>query len=268
MNNNQQQQENEFAEVQAIYGRRAVMEALRAGRSIEKIYVAFSAKNGVSDIVREAKKRTVPFVIADKRKFAHIEDTFNAYEHSQGVIALVSPVEYIDPEVMFARAESKAQQHNSQPLIVALDGINDPHNLGAIARSVLCAGGHGLLLPAHHSAPITSASIKTSAGALEHLYISKCHNLTQALELAKERGYWVIGTDMSGTHEYTAELYNRPVILVIGSEGSGMRETTKKMCDAVISIPLRGPIQSLNASVACGVVCFEIQRQRLLQSKK
>lgn len=245
--------------MQYIYGRRSVAEALRSGREIEKIFIEYGVKeDGIKDILSFARKNNIPMTTADKGKFKNLEYEAKAGTHSQGVIAIVASYTVLDEETLFANAKN-ATKH---PLVVAVDGITDPHNLGAIARSIECSGANGLLIPIHNSAPITSSAMKTSAGALEYLPIAKATNLNRSLERAKEDGWWVIGTDSEATDDYTANLYDRPIILVIGSEGEGLRPTTRKLCDAIVRIPIAGKVQSLNASVAAGVVLFEIARQR------
>ncbi len=244
-----------------IYGRRAVAEALRADRELEKIFVEYGVQEaGIKDIVFGARKKGIPLVTADKKKFRQLELEAQAGNFAQGVIAISVAYQSVEDTELFETALAT----NPNALLVALDGINDPHNLGAIARSIVCAGAHGLLLPTRNSAPISSAALKTAAGAFEYLAVAKCNNLGVSLERAKEAGFWIIGTDAEATHSYTAPLYDRPVILLIGSEGSGMRASTRKLCDAVISIPMHSSISSLNASVAAGVIAFEIARQRSL----
>jgi 23S rRNA (guanosine2251-2'-O)-methyltransferase len=248
--------------MQYIYGRRSVAEALRSGREIEKIFIEYGVKeDGIKDILSFARKNNIPMTTADKGKFKNLEYEAKAGTHSQGVIAIVASYTVLDEETLFANAKNEV----TYPLIVAVDGITDPHNLGAIARSIECSGAQGLLIPIHNSAPITSSAMKTSAGALEYLPIAKATNLNRTLERAKEDGWWVIGTDSEATNDYTANLYDRPIVLVIGSEGEGLRPTTRKFCDAIIRIPIAGKVQSLNASVAAGVVLFEIARQRSIQ---
>lgn len=242
-----------------IYGRRAIAEALRSERPIEKIFVEFGVReDGIHDILSMARRQRIPVVTADKQKFSRYVMDANAGTHAQGVIALTAGYEQVSDEELFTTALAQSPT----PLLVALDGINDPHNLGAIARSIVCVGGQGLLLPTHNSAPITPAAFKTSAGALEYLPVAKTNSLQRSIERAKETGFWVIGTDMSGTHTYTSALYDRPVLLIIGGEGEGMRSSIRNACDAIITIPMSGKINSLNASVAAGVILFEISRQR------
>ncbi len=242
-----------------IYGRRSVAEALRSGREIEKIFVEYGVNEaGIKDIVFSARRKKIPMVVADKKKFRQLELESGAANYAQGIIALSVAYESVEDHELF----QQARDQHVYPLIVALDGINDPHNLGAIARSIACSGAQGLLLPERNSAPVSAAAIKTAAGAFEYLLVAKTTNLGVSLERAKEAGFWIIGTDAESTHSYTADLYDRPVVLVIGSEGSGMRTSTRKMCDALISIPLHSEISSLNASVAAGVILFEVARQR------
>lgn len=246
-----------------IFGRRSVAEALRSDKPIEKIFLEWGLReDGIKDILSLARQKKIPVVNAERRKFQALIKEAEAGTHAQGVIALAPHYNYYEPDVLLTDALAQSPQ----PLIVALDELSDPHNLGAIARSIECSGGFGLLLPMHNSAPITPASMKTSAGALNYLPVAKCTNLNTTLIKAKEMGYWIIGTDLESTHPYTAKLYDRPVILVIGSEGDGMRPSTKKLCDALLNIPMKGQIQSLNASVAAGVVLFEIARQRAVMS--
>lgn len=242
-----------------IFGRRTIADALRSGRSIEKIFIAYGVKeDSITDILRIARSEKIPVVTADKTKFKLLEEEAQAGTFSQGVIALTVNYKQVSDVELFQEALTVTPH----PVIVALDGINDPHNLGAIARSIVCSNAHGLLLPTHNAAPITSAAMKTSAGALEMLSIAKTVSLSRSLERAKEVGYWIIGTDAQATHAYTANLYDRPVVLIIGNEGDGMRTSTRKLCDAVINIPINPKFDSLNASVAAGVILFEIARQK------
>ncbi len=247
-----------------IYGRRSVAEALKSDRELEKIFVEYGVnESGIKDIIFAARKKNIPMVVADKKKFRQLEQEAGATNYAQGIIALSVAYQSVEDHELF----TQALEQSKQPLLVALDGINDPHNLGAIARSIVCAGAQGLLLPIRNSAPVSSAALKTAAGAFEYLPVAKTTNLGVSLERAKEAGFWIIGTDADATHSYTANLYDRPVLLIIGSEGSGLRVSTRKLCDAVISIPLQSKISSLNASVAAGVVLFEVARQRALEQK-
>ena len=152
----------------------------------------------------------------------------------------------------------------TNPIFVALDEISDPHNFGAIARSAECSGCSGVIITERNSAPITPTAIKISAGALEHIPVAKVTNLQQSLKVLKDNGFWIIGTDADAERVYTDEIYNSPIVIVIGSEGKGMRLILKKDCDFLVKIPLKGKVTSLNASVSAAVILFEIQRQRSL----
>ncbi|HYF03062.1 MAG TPA: 23S rRNA (guanosine(2251)-2'-O)-methyltransferase RlmB, partial [Patescibacteria group bacterium] len=172
--------------------------------------------------------------------------------------ALMSPVESIDIRELIELAFKTSKN----PVLVALDGVTDPHNLGAIARSVECSGAQGMILPLHNSAPVTPVAVKTSAGALEHLPIAKVGNLVQTIEILKEAGFWIAGTAGEAETSYDANVYDRPMVIITGSEGEGMRPSTRKHCDMLLRIPLAGRVSSLNASVATAVILFEIARQR------
>ncbi|MDQ1266361.1 MAG: rRNA (guanosine2251-2-O)-methyltransferase [Bacteroidota bacterium] len=243
-----------------IFGRNAIIEALSSGASIEKIFVAFSAQGeAINTIFSKAKKSNVPCVKFDGRKFAQLEkDVCPEGAKSQGVIALIKQIETIS---LFDLIRNSFKE-STKPLLVALDGITDPHNLGAIARSADCAGALGLIMQEKNSAPLTPVAIKASAGALEHIPIAKTGNLGFALEQCKQSGYWIIGSDPANGNDYTEKLYDRPIVLVIGSEGEGICAVTRKQCDVFVKISMAGKINSLNSSVASGVLLFEILRQK------
>jgi 23S rRNA (guanosine2251-2'-O)-methyltransferase len=244
-----------------IYGRNAVLEALASGKPVEKIFISFGTQGeSINKIFASAKRDKIPCSNLDKRKFAALEKEVCPKEaKSQGVIALMRSFETYD--LLDLIMDSLEQAKN--PVIVILDGITDPHNFGAIARSAVCSGAYGIVVPERNSAPISPVAVKASAGALEHIPVSRVTNLIQALETLKEQGFWIIGTDMQADRLYTdSNIYNRPVALIIGSEGEGMRHSTRKHCDMLISIPMSGKVSSLNASVSAGVILFEIKRQR------
>jgi 23S rRNA (guanosine2251-2'-O)-methyltransferase len=246
-----------------IYGRNPVMEALNSGKEIEKIYVLFGRQEGVaSKIVGIARKQKIPVVTFDKKKFSALEKNISPNNiNSQGIIALISPIKYADLEELADKALAKGKY----PVLIALDSVNDPHNLGAIARSAECSGAAGIILPERNSAPVTPGAIKSSAGSLNYLPVSKVGNLNQALDMLKEKGFWVVGTDMAGSRAYSDPIYDRPVCIVIGSEGKGLRPAIAKNCDMLINIPMHGKIDSLNASVTAGVILFEILRQQTIR---
>lgn len=243
-----------------IYGRNAVTEALNSGSEIEKIYVLYGL-SGTNPLFKLAKANKVQVLTYDKMKFKNLEDSvLPRGVKSQGVIALRTMAKTVDLHELIENAFYRS----ANPVLLLLDGITDPQNLGAIARSAECAGVTGIILPLRNSAPITPTAVKASAGALEHLDICKVTNIVNAMETLKERGFWLYGADMNSTRIYSEPIYSRPVVIVIGSEGSGMKESVRKKCDEIISIPMTGKINSLNASVSAGIILFEINRQRRL----
>jgi 23S rRNA (guanosine2251-2'-O)-methyltransferase len=242
-----------------IYGRNTVVEAIKSGKNIEKIYLAFGSNpDFVSNIYSLAKKFNIPCSTIDKKKFAELEkNQFGLGTKTQGVIALISGVQILSLDELF-----QISHKQKNPIIIALDEINDPHNLGAIARTAECANVAGIVITERNSAPLSPAAFKTSAGALDYLPVAKTSSLIQAISEAKKNDFWVYGTDSNAKKIYIDEDFNRPVFLIIGSEGKGIRESTKKHCDVLVKIPLLGKISSLNASVATGIVLFEILSQR------
>lgn len=243
-----------------IYGRNAILEALDSGTELQKVYVMYGAQGAaVQKIFIKAKKLKIQCAFTDKKKFAELERTIcGGNSMAQGVIALIKPFEIIEISD-FIRISMK---NSAKPIAVLLDGINDPHNLGAIARSCECAGAAGMVLSERNSAPITPAAVKVSAGALEHLILANAGNMIQAVEQMKAAGYWIVGTDDSAERLYTDNIYDSPIAVIIGNEGKGISPSLKKHCDFLVKIPLKGKVSSLNASVATGVILFEINRQR------
>jgi 23S rRNA (guanosine2251-2'-O)-methyltransferase len=239
-----------------IEGRRPVVEALRAGRPMDRILVAAGAgRAALGDLLDLAQRRgvevqTVPrsLIEAEARSGAH-----------QGVLAVVAPIEPIDLTELLAIPLSGREP----PFFLALDGVEDPHNLGALARSAEAAGCHGLILPRHRSAPLSAVAVKASAGALEHLPVAEVPNLARAVEQLRDSGIWCIGLD--GTAEaslFALELADEPVCIVVGSEGTGLHRLVRDSCDALVHIPMSGHIESLNASVAGALALFEVRRRR------
>jgi len=251
---------NENEQTQGIYGRRAVLEAIRADRTIEKIFFAYGADGDSIDTIRtEAKKKGIPCSIADKQKFSLLEKRIQASGGVvQGVIALMPICETITLE----QAIEKAYAQTDTPILVLLDGIHDPHNVGAIARSLSCSGAHALIVPTQNGSPITPTTMKSSAGALNYISVVKAPNTLVALKDCKAAGFTIIGTDMNNAESYDTPDYDYPIVLVIGSEGTGMKPETKRLLDISVTIPLSGNIQSLNASVAAGIILFEIMRKK------
>lgn len=237
-----------------IEGRNAVIEAFRAGKTIDKIFVLDGCQDGpVRTILREAKKHDtiVQFVKKDR-----LDQMSNTGKH-QGVIAHAAAYEYAEIDDMFALAEKKGEP----PFIVLLDNIEDPHNLGAIIRTANQAGAHGVIIPKRHAVGLTATVARTSAGALNYTPVAKVTNIANTIEQLKDRGLWFVCADMDGEVMYQMDLKG-PIGLVIGNEGDGVGRLVKEKCDYVAKIPMRGDIDSLNASVAMGIMAFEIVRQR------
>ena len=244
-----------------IIGRRAVAEALAAGVTLEKVFLSYGTEDAgpLASIRAAAKRAAVPCSVMDRRKFTELEATLGAARNdAQGVIALRAARAALTLDMLL----DQALEHRSDPMIVALDGITDPHNLGAIARSAECAGATGLLLSAKFTAPVTPVAVKASAGALEVLPIARVQRIAEALDHARIRGFRVIGTAMPGTAKYDDDVYQGPVIIVIGSEGEGLHPRVIASCDTTVEIPMRGNVASLNASVAAGIVLFEAASHR------
>jgi 23S rRNA (guanosine2251-2'-O)-methyltransferase len=235
-----------------LEGRVAVLEAIKAGRTVDKLWLA-EGSDGVRHIAALAKEAGAVVTICDRRKL----DAMSQTGAHQGVIAAVSPVTYADMDDIL----SKAAEQGEDPLIVALDGIQDPHNLGAIIRTAEAAGAHGLIIPERRSATLTAAAAKAAAGALEYLPICKVGNLGQTLRKLKEQGLWLYAADMDGDSCYIMDMRG-PAVLVIGAEGEGVGRLVGEICDRRVSIPTQGKIPSLNASVAAAILLFEVRRQR------
>ena len=238
-----------------IEGRNAVIEALRAGTAIDKIYIARGETDAaLGHIASTARGRGVVVTEADRRKL----DGMSRTHSHQGVIAVAAVREYVPVEDILAAAKEKGEA----PLIVVCDELSDPHNLGAVIRTAECAGAHGVIIPKRRSAGLTAIVAKTSAGAVSYLPVARVANLTACLKELKEQGLWVFGTAADGTTSlYEADLKG-PAVIVIGSEGDGMSRLIREQCDFLVSIPMRGKINSLNASAAAAIVLYEAVRQR------
>jgi len=239
-----------------LTGIHAVKEALEAHRAIDRIAIAKGRQDTrVEEIVQLARKQGIPVRFEER---ANLDRLANAKDH-QGVVALAAARAAATLEDILASANSGRGQAG---LIVLLDGVEDPHNLGAIVRTALAAGAHGVVIPERRAAGLTDTVARASAGALAHLPVAKVTNLARAMEELKEAGYWLVGLDERADKSYTDVDYTSPVAIVLGSEGQGLHELTRKRCDFVVSLPTTGPVQSLNVSVAAGVVLFEALRQR------
>ena len=235
-----------------LAGRNPIREALKADRPMEKLLVADGDLSGTArEIIKLAKEKNVVVQTVDRARLDQI------YPAHQGMLAYVAAVPYTPLEDMLAAAKEKGED----PFIIVLDGITDPHNLGAIIRSAECAGAHGVVIPERRAAGLSPAAAKAAAGSLNFMPVSRVKNLNRALDELKEAGLWVIGADMAGEDVYRADLTG-PVALLIGSEGEGISRMARERCDRIVSLPIRGHIDSLNASVAAGVMMYEIVRQR------
>lgn len=238
-----------------IEGRNAVIEAFRSGKTIDKLYVLDGCKDGpVMTIIREAKKTDTIIRYVDRE----ILDRLSKTGHHQGVVANAAAYEYAEVEDILNAAREKGEP----PFIFILDGIEDPHNLGAIIRTANLAGAHGVIIPKRRAAGLTATVAKISAGALNYTPVAKVTNLSATIEELKKEGLWFVCADMGGETMYNLNLTG-PIGLVIGNEGEGVSRLVKEKCDYVASIPMKGNIDSLNASVAAGVLAYEIVRQRM-----
>ena len=238
-----------------IEGRNAVLEAFRSGKTVDKLYVQDGCKDGpVQTILREARKQDTIVQFVGKERLSQLSETGK----HQGVIASVASYAYSTVEEMLALAKERGED----PFLILLDNIEDPHNLGAIIRTANLAGAHGVIIPKRRAAGLTAVVAKTSAGALHYTPVAEVTNLVKTMEELKEQGLWFVCADMDGERMYDLNLKG-PIGLVIGSEGEGVGRLVKETCDFVASIPMKGQISSLNASVAAGVLAYEIVRQRL-----
>lgn len=236
-----------------LVGRNPIREALKSGRRVEKLLVAQGDLSGAArDIIRMAREAGAVVQQVDRSRLDQI------YPAHQGMLAYVAAVEYKTIDDMFALARERGED----PFLVLLDGVTDPHNVGAIIRSAECAGAHGVILPERRAAGLGPAAAKAAAGALSYMPIAREKNLNRTIDALKARGVWVIGTAMDGENAMTADLTG-PVALVIGSEGEGISRLTLEKCDRTLTLPMKGSIESLNASVAAGVLMYEVLRARM-----
>ena len=239
-----------------IEGRNAVIEAFRSGKTIDKVFILDGCRDGqVMTVVREAKKAGTIINYVDKERL----DAMSKTGHHQGVIANAAAYEYTEIDDIFKAAEEK----NEAPFIFILDGIEDPHNLGAIIRTANLCGAHGVIIPKRRAVGLTATVAKTSAGALNYTPVAKVTNIGSTIDELKKSGMWFVCADMGGTCMYNLDLKG-PIGLVIGNEGEGVSRLVREKCDFIASIPMKGNIDSLNASVAAGVMAYEIVRQRMI----
>ncbi len=238
-----------------IEGRNPVIEAIRAGKPIDKLYILDGCNDGpVATIKREAKKKDIYVKYVAKERLDQLSETGK----HQGVIAYTAAYEYSELEDIFALA----QKRNEAPFVIILDNIEDPHNLGAIIRTANLSGAHGVIIPKNRAVGLTATVAKASAGAINYTPVVRVTNIVRTIDELKKQGMWFVCADMEGTLMYDLDLKGS-IGLVIGNEGEGVSRLVKENCDMIASIPMKGDIDSLNASVACGVLAYEIVRQRL-----
>ena len=243
-----------------IEGRNAVLEAFRSGKCVDKLFILDGCQDGpVRTIAREARKKDTIINYVSKERLDQLSET---HAH-QGVIAQVAAYEYSTVEDILAKAEEKGEP----PFLILLDNVEDPHNLGAIIRTANLAGAHGVIIPKRRAVGLTSTVAKTSAGAINYTPVAKVTNLVRTMEELKQKGIWFVCADMGGESMYRMNLTG-PIGLVIGNEGEGVSRLGREACDFTASIPMKGDIDSLNASVAAGVLAYEIVRQRLVAESK
>ena len=234
------------------YGRNSVMEFLRAGK-VRQIYLKSGRHDErLQEILEEAKSRAVPIKEVEEEEL----DSMSGGVVHQGIAALLFPYEYQDMNAVIKKWEGK------DPIFILLDGVEDVRNLGAIVRTAECAGAACVLLPNHKSSPVTAAAMKTAAGAFAYLPVCRIGNIQQTLKYLKEKGFWVLGTDMDGESLYYEANLKGPLVIVMGAEGKGMSPLTRRMCDFCVRIPMKGKVSSLNVSVAAALLLYEAVKQR------
>jgi len=242
-------------EEELIAGKHPVLEAMKAGRALNKIFLYKEAQRHlVQPIMEEAKARGVVVQLVDKRKL----DQLAPEMQHQGVVAQAAAIAYAEVEDLLARAAERGEA----PFIVLLDEIEDPHNLGSILRTADCTGVHGVIVPKRRSAGLTAVVAKTSAGAVEYVPVARVANLVQTMEKLKEAGIWIAGADAGAPQSFHQTKLTGPLAVVIGSEGKGLSRLVREKCDFILSLPMFGHVNSLNASVAAGVILYEVVRQR------
>jgi 23S rRNA (guanosine2251-2'-O)-methyltransferase len=238
-----------------IVGRKPVLEAIRSGTIIEKLFVANNAYGDAIDtILRVARQKNIPFKISPPDQL----NRYAEHQNTQGVIAFIGTKEFSDIDELLEIAKKK----NEKPFLLIFDEIEDVHNLGALIRTAVCVGAHGGIVPKHHNAPVNETVIKTSAGASLQFPMARVTNIAQTIDELKELGVWIVGTEMTAEKMFTEVDYTVPVAVVIGNEGKGMRRLVKEKCDFLVKIPMKGNFDSLNASVAGALVMYEVMRKR------
>jgi len=237
-----------------IVGRKPVLEAINSGEEIEQIYLLYGQKGNIIDTIRvAAKKREIKINQIPLEKFQTLIQNTNA----QGIAAIKPAYKFHSLDDIISDARS-----SSNPLILILDSIQDTHNVGAILRTAECSGVNGIIVTKHNGAPINATVVKTSAGATEHVKIAQVNNLANTIKVLKERGFWIVGSSLDNAKLYTEVDFTIPIALIVGNEEKGIRKLTADKCDFLVKIPMAGKLQSLNVSVATGILLFEVMRQR------
>lgn len=238
-----------------IVGRNPVLEVLRSGRSVNKIWIAEGSQKGpISQVMSMAKEAKIQVQIVPKKKIDQVADG----QVHQGVVALVAAYEYVEVEDMLRKAADLGEP----PFLLILDEIEDPHNLGSILRTADVVGAHGVIIPKRRAVGLTSTVAKSSAGAMEYVPVARVTNIVRTMEELKEKGVWMAGTDASGEQDIREARFDMPIGIVIGSEGKGMSRLVRETCDFVVRLPMVGHVNSLNASVAAALLMFEVMKQR------
>ncbi len=238
-----------------VEGRNAVLELLESGKDINKIFITKGERHGsINKIISIAKENKVILVEKEKRQMEEMAQMQNY----QGVIALVPPYEYCEIEDIL----QEAKQREEDPFVLILDGIEDPHNLGSIIRTAETAGVHGVIIPKRRAATVNSTVNKVSAGAVQHMKIARVTNISDTIEQLKKEGLWICGTDINTSTYYYDQDLTGAIGIVIGNEGNGMGQKVKKNCDFLVKIPMKGKVDSLNASVSTGIIIYEAMKQR------
>ena len=246
--------ETNSKETDIVFGRNPVLEAIRSGREIDRLYVAHGVSSGsISEIIAKCSSKGILIKEISKQKL----DYYSGGGNHQGVAVMIASHKYSTVEEILKTAEERNEAH----FVIICDEIEDPHNLGAIIRTAESCGAHGIIIPKRRSASLNSTVAKTSAGALEYMKVARVTNIANTIDLLKENGVWVFGAAMDGK-DYKSFDYSVPTALVIGNEGNGIGALTRKKCDEIISLPMCGKINSLNASVAAGILMYEVVRHR------
>ena len=237
-----------------VYGRHAVQAALQAGQNLNKIWIADGATAQLGQVIAIAKERGIPVAKADRRKL----DALVGGENHQGIVAGLAEESFVDLEDLLDRIRDKGAER----FLVLLDGLEDPHNMGAVLRTAEAAGCQGMIIPKHRSVGLTGGVAKAAAGALARVPVARVGNLVQTMAMLKQEGFWLIGADQHGPELYTQAKLTGPIAVVVGAEGKGMSRLVHEHCDLVVRIPMQGETASLNASVAAGLLLYEVVRQR------